>query len=170
MTNASNKYGQRSVEIVEVNTLAHIGHLLFLAQRHIEEFMPELEYDEQICLHNFGRFRQDPDRLYCNAYLAYKNDIPVGYVLGTCYPMFVSNKKQAELKYWYVSPNYRRSTAAGFLLIKAFERWAKKVDAFQIILGVSHKEMLDMTEKVSSMFTKMGYPKVGYYHIRDVEG
>lgn len=109
-----------------------------------------------------GMVLNDTDRTYANVFNAYKDEQPVGFLIGFCRPYIFSEATVATQELWYVLEECRAGRAA-YKLIKAFEEWARLRGALEIFTGVTAGDSVTMA-KIGSVLKRMGYPMVGTHH------
>lgn len=154
----------KKVTVTEVLTPAHDVGILKLAH----EFINDIDLDEHmdpdvVCLTCIN-IRNDVDRQYLNMFIAYADDLPVGFLVGSTTPALHRKGIVAEQKLWYVTEN-ARGTPAAKLLIREFERWAKLNGATQIFTGTANKRY---AERTSKLLEQLGYARVGALHVMEI--
>lgn len=160
----TNPYVGKRITVTEVLTPDHDVGILKLAH----EFIKDIDLDEQmdpdvVCLTCIN-VRNDMDRQYLNMFIAYADDAPVGFLVGSTTPALHRKGIVAEQKLWYVTEN-ARGTPAAKLLIREFERWAKLNGATQIFTGTANKRY---AERTSQLLEQLGYARVGSLHVMEI--
>jgi GNAT superfamily N-acetyltransferase len=110
------------------------------------------------------KLRLDTERAWMNCWIAYRKEKAVGFLVGVCFPTWYNKRIVAEQKLWFVSKEHRGSKAA-YLLIKAFENWARLNGATQIYTGTANQRYAEQTKYV---LEKLGYRHVGSLHVKEV--
>ena len=140
-----------------------------LEEKHFEEFVrlahtmqrecePDIPLDEHELLTNMYSCINDPNREYINAWLAYDDDKLVGMGVATCSKYLFSTYKGSLMHFWYVSPDYRQSSA-GIHILKEFLKWSKKLHAHRAHFGADrvHSDVTNINEALHKCgFTKFG--------------
>jgi len=96
--------------------------------------------------------------------LAFSDSIPAGFLWGGCYEIPWSDKKLAMDTLLYVKPEFR-GTKAGWLLMLAWERWAKEQGAVEVQISIAsgiHEE------RTGSFYERLGYTKTGTQYRKEV--
>lgn len=152
------------MSVEEVRTDKHIEDVIKLAVEFHEETSQHLTFEaDQI--RRYGRaIQNDFDRESYNAWVAYKNDEPVGFLVATCSEYFFSRQLSARQELWFVKQGHRGSRIA-FDLIRAFEDWGRLLGAVELFTGVATGDV-PKQRKISRILEKIGYPRVGSYHKR----
>jgi GNAT superfamily N-acetyltransferase len=136
--------------------------------RMAEEFAEEINLNEYIdpviVKVSCTRVRNDMKRKDLNCWLAYLNDEAIGFLVAICFPTWYNRKIVSEQKIWFVSKQYR-GTRAAFLLIKAYEQWARLNGATQMYTGVANH---DNSERHGKILEKLGFRRVGSTHVKEV--
>lgn len=151
--------------VEEVRTKQHVEDMLLLARQHVEdvEFKHE-RIDEQVFRNTAELVLRDMERRMVNVFIAYVDDEPAGYLVGTALPVMHRLGIVAEQRLWYVTPD-KRGTFIARHLLSAFESWARINGATQIFTGVTNKRY---SERVSRMLEHLGYARVGYVHVKEI--
>lgn len=93
---------------------------------------------------------------FARSFGAYKNDRPVGLMLGIIMPDLFSKTSQALECAWQVIPEYRR-TGVGVKLLKMFEQAAKDAGCARVVFGASteweHESMV-------RLYRRLGYEPI----------
>lgn len=151
-------------DVREVRTDAEIDDIIAMARAFHAEYGAPAEFDAE-CIREYGRaIQNDFDREHYTAFIAYKDEEPVGFIVCVARPYFFSRQIIASQELWYVRPAFR-STRIAFDLIRAFEDWARLRGAIELVTGVMNADV-EKSKKVSKVLAKMGYPKFGSYHRR----
>lgn len=87
------------------------------------------------------------------ACVAEVRDDLIGFMAGFVCEHFFSTDKYASEMLFYVSPNWRGSTAA-LRMVRAYEAWAQDTDALDIMAGVSSGVQVDRTAR---FYEHLGY-------------
>lgn len=145
---------------------SHILDLIELAKRFTEEeYLEGDEYiDEDIAVASCHDCIKDVTRKHQNAYIAYVDDKPVGFVIGVTTRAFYRNLIVAEQKLWYVVPEARRTRVA-LMLLDEYEKWARINGASHIYTGTANPQL---AEKTSKLFEHKGFERVGTIHLKKV--
>lgn len=152
--------------VIEFSTQKHIDDIITMAKLFHAENAPYLAFDGRVIQHYADAIKSDYDRENYNAYVAYRGDEPVGFLVCKMCPYFFNNDRLAQQELWYVRPGFR-GTRVAFDLIRAFEDWAKLRGAVEIWTGQANDNP-NVGKKVSRILTKIGYPRAGTYHKRIV--
>lgn len=143
-------------------TRADVEDLIILSRMFHAENAPHLDFDAQKIRDRAEQLFADLDRDNLNVFMAYKDGEPVGFILGWVNTYLFSYQVIAHQELWYVIPAFR-GTRIAFRLIKEFEEWARLRGAVEIFTGVASHDA-EKNKNVSHVLTRMGYPRVGYYH------
>ena len=82
-----------------------------------------------------------------------------GLIAGTIDSSMFNGKLYACEKMWYVDKEHRGST--GIRLLKAFEKWAKKMKVTAI-------EMAALGMDIDKLYRRMGYKKLETHYLKEV--
>lgn len=146
----------------EIDAFVDLGHV------HQQECEPDLGFDEIVARANVWSVMSDMSRAKMNMWVVRKDDIIVGYAIGTIHQYMFSTAKLASLVIWYVLPQHRKTPAA-FKLLVNFENWAKLQGVRRIEIGAARESGGNTTE-VNRMFTKRGFRQYGELFFRDLRG
>ncbi len=149
-------------QIVEFGSQKHIDDIISMARLFHAENAPHLNFDPAVIQRYADAVKSDFDREDYNAYVAYRGDEAVGFLVCKMCPYFFNNDRMAIQELWYVRPGFRGSRVA-FDLIRAFEDWAQLRGAKEVWTGQANDNP-NVGKKISRILTKIGYPKVGSYH------
>lgn len=149
-------------QVVEFSTQQHIDDIIAMARLFHAEVAPHLNFDGSVIQYYADAVKADFDRENYNAYVAYREDEPIGFLVCKMVPYFFNHDRLAQQELWYVRPGFRGSRVA-FDLIRAFEDWAQLRKAVEIWTG-QMSENPNVGKKVSRVLTKLGYPRIGTYH------
>lgn len=157
----------RSLHLVELqSTPDHILGVRDLATKHHEEFGGSREYDTAAIVYSMRQFfASDPERKNANVWVVLDANTIVGVLYATAPRVVYSWRQIAKQEMFYVDKAYRNSRAA-YMLIKAFEAWAKSLNCEQAYMSVEHNMLDDLTKRTSALMEKAGYKLRGYYHIK----
>ena len=157
----------RALQLLELqDTPEHILGMRDLTAQFHEEFGGSREYDGAAIVYSAKQFfKGDPDRKFSNAWIVLDEEAVVGILYATAPRVVYSWRQIAKQEMFYVAKEYRGSRAA-FMLIKAFEAWAKALNCEQVYMSVEHNMLDDLTKKTSALMQKAGYKLRGYYHIK----
>ncbi len=148
--------------VIEFTTQEHIDDIIALAVLFHAESSPHLNFEPAVIQYYADAIKADYDRENYNAYIAYREHEPVGFLVCKMVPYFFNRDRLAQQELWYVRPGYR-GTRVAFDLIRAFEDWAKLRGAVEIWTGQAN-ENANTGKKVSKVLAKIGYPRIGSYH------
>ncbi len=157
-------YARRRVEVTEVLTEDHVYAILKLAHEFQHDVDLNEHMDPDIVTTTCINVKNDPNRDYLNMFVAYADNEPVGFLVGSTLPAMHRLGVVAEQKLWYVTEN-ARGTPAAKLLIRAFERWAKLNGATQIFTGTANTRY---AERTSQLLEQLGYARVGSLHVMEI--
>lgn len=146
---------RKSVQDLEILQLAK----MFAEEVDLEEYI-----DEETLILSCIKCRNDLERKNVNAFIAYDNYDPIGFLVGIASPCFHRPGIVAEQKLWYVVPQ-RRATVAPILLVRAYEKWARLNGATQIYTGSANAPL---SEKTSKLLEHLNYRKVGAIHVKEI--
>lgn len=130
-----------------------------------QECDPEIPFDEQYLLVNMFRGIRDKDRKYINSYLCYRNKQLIGITVAAANPFYYSPALGVILHNWYVLPKYRY-TRAGFQLLRASERWARRIGACRFYVGAERINDVELADRINMMVEKMGYKRFGHQYYK----
>lgn len=108
--------------------------------------------------------RLDVERNNLNAFIAYIDGEPVGFIVGVTTKALHRKGVVAEQKLWYVEQSARGSLAAK-ALIRAYEDWARLNGATQLYTGTAIRQL---SERTSKLLEKLGYARVGALHVKEI--
>lgn len=118
------------------------------------------------CMHSESRYNkfalneEKLTKIASNVFcvIAYKDDRPVGTMLGVAQPMWFSNDWVGNEMFVYVTPDHRGGMFAA-KMIEKFESYCKKNGCKEINAGSSAQIC---TEKAKAMYEKMNYNFCGF--------
>lgn len=160
----TNAYVGKKVTVTEVLTPQHDVDILKLSYQFINDIDLDEHMDPDAVTLTCINVRQDVVRDQLNMFIAYIDDEPVGFLLGSSTPALHRKGVVAEQKLWYVTET-ARGTPAAKLLIREFERWAKLNGATQIFTGTANKRY---AERTSLLLEQLGYARVGSLHVMEI--
>lgn len=96
--------------------------------------------------------------------LAFSDADPAGFLWGGCYALPWSDKKLAMDTLLYVKPEHR-GTRVSFLLMQAWERWAKESGAVEVQISVASGIHED---KTIQFYERLGYKQIGTQYRKEV--
>lgn len=154
------------INVRRVNTVKEGVDIEDLSALHHAEFGCGREFDKSVVgMHAFHAIK-DPDRKYINGWIAYdKDDLPVGYLVGTIRDSCYSHRTYAIQEMWFVLPRARKSFAA-ITLMQEFEKWALSHNVERIYTQVEHDYDDVLVERITRMMGVMGYKKQGYVCVK----
>lgn len=157
----------RVLQLLELqNTPEHILGMRDLAAKFHDEFGGIREYDGAAIVYSAKQFfKDDPDRKFSNVWIIVDGEDVVGILYATAPRVVYSWRQIAKQEMFFIDKEYRGSRAA-FMLIKAFEDWAKALNCEQAYMSVEHNMIDDLTKKTSVLMQKAGYKLRGFYHIK----
>lgn len=153
-----------SIYVKEIDRSTDIIGLIDLGRHMRDELQPDMVFDEPYIYLQAEAIINDIDRDRMNCWVAYDAGQLIGFFVGYCSPNVFSRERTASHEYWFVLKEYRKSRAA-YLLMKAFEEWARLRGSTKIIVGVA----LDNTElaaSVAMLFPRLGFKPAGSYFIK----
>ena len=149
--------------VEELRSIKHVEDLIPMAEAFFVEMSgPPLVFDPNFIRKYADAIRHDFDRISYNAWVAYKEEEAVGFLVGTASQYFFSAQVSARQELWYVRPAFRGSRIA-FDLIRAFQRWGLDIGAVELYTGIVSADA-ETGKKVSRILTKIGFPRAGTYH------
>lgn len=166
MTAFATESPQHVSKVVEITTDQHVDDLIPMAMHMHQENAAHLDFDPDVVRRYADYIIRDRGNI--NGWIAYKDGVPVGFLIATMHPYMFSDQKLANQELWFTVPEQRGSRVA-FNLLKAFQKWAEHNGAAEIWAGVA-TDNRELRRSVSHVLTRMGYPKVGTYHKRIVLG
>jgi GNAT superfamily N-acetyltransferase len=153
------------IEVVEMQTDAHILDVRDLAVAHHDQYGGATEFDTAAVCASCRTMQQDRERVQDNCWIAYVDGKAVGYLASSCVRNYYSWRNIATQQVWYVLPAYR-GTRAGVLLVKALEKWARKHNCEAVYMGVEHDVYSDETARTVKLIGALGYNPRGVYAIK----
>lgn len=159
-----NKRDESPYKIVELRTDQHIVDMIRMSHEFTEDFDMEEKIDDVSLVSSCLSVCHDMNRSNLNVWLVYKNELAIGFLVGICYRTYYNTRIVAEQKLWFVSKKFR-GTKAAYLLIKAYEQWARLNGATHIYTGTAHLRYAEQTKHV---LEKLGYRHVGSLHVKEV--
>jgi len=96
-------------------------------------------------------------------FLAYKDDVCIGFVGAIVAPFFFSDYERATDLGFYILPEHRGGRAA-FLLLRTIEDWARSMNVSEIYMGHSVGGKI---EEMKKFYIHNGY-KVGGFNSRKI--
>lgn len=155
-----------TLRLAELRSEDQVIDITMLAQEHWKEAASiQLPFKPESIIKNCMLVLKDVDRSYRNVWIAYKDEKPIGYQVGTCLPYYFNDEVMGYSDIWYVLPEFR-GTYAAIKLVKAFEEWCRLNGALQIINGVARTDE-DAARHIRKLFPKMGYQWAGSYYIKE---
>lgn len=152
-----------STKVVEISTDEQCKDVIALGQHMFDEMDTDhLRYDPAVIWANWQWLRKDFDRDQMNVFIAYVDDVAVGFILCKSYPYFFSQQRMAIQELWYVAPAFRSSRVA-FKLMQAYEQWARVRGCIEVWTGTAGTAF-SQQKKVSRVLWRLGYRLTGFYH------
>lgn len=151
-------------EVREINSMRDVEEIIAMADDFHSTHRPELDFEPDKIREHGRQLMADYTRRTYNAFVAIKDNEYVGFLVGTCTPYFFNYSVSASQELLYVKPEYRSLTPLKKLL-QVFANWAELNGALEIYTGVSVHE-LERADRVSNMFSYLGFKKIGYYHMK----
>lgn len=133
--------------------------ILAMAEMHVEETLPHLEFHRGIAEANFHALVNAPE---IGAFCAERAGEVVGWICGTANNYRFSYGKFVELDVLFVRPENRGSRAAA-LLIATFLKWSTLVGAKDTFLSATNPKTSRQTGR---MFQRFGAEAVGYVLVK----
>lgn len=145
----------------------HVVQVVDMARSFAEENRPEMAFDADLVRNHAVTCLRDMERTNVNCFLLLDdNKDAQGFLVGHCSPFYYCQGIEARQELVYIRPAHR--TLNNFKkLLKAFEEWAQLNGAIEIVTGVSVYDER-RAKRVSNLLTKVGYSRVGYYHMKGV--
>lgn len=162
------RYNQRVIErlneVLELQSEPHVNDVIKLAKEFIDDVDLKEHINPLVVKYHCAQCVADTRRKWLNCWVAYYKGEAVGFLVGVCFRTWYNNKIVAEQKLWFVSKQYR-GTSAAFSLIKAYENWARLNGATQIYTGTANERYAEATKVV---LERLGYRHVGSLHVKEV--
>lgn len=136
--------------------------VLLLGKAFRDESGAHLPFDPDWTRDWLEQVMSDTDRAFVNVFIAYRDDMPAGMLIGFARPYVFSSAICASQELWYVVPKHRSQRTA-YMLMRAFEEWARLRGAIEIFTGITAGDA-ETTSRIAGVLTRMGYPLVGTYH------
>lgn len=133
--------------------------ILALAEMHVQETLPHLEFSREVAEANFDALVRD---LNIGAFCVERRGEIVGWLCGSVHGFRFSSGKFGELEVIYVRPENRGSRAAA-LLIATFLEWNKLMGVAQTFLSATNPASATRT---AGMFKRFGAEPVGYVLVK----
>lgn len=151
-------------EIVEAVTRSDIKHLVMLARAMQADSAIKDEIDIESVETTVKFMISDKDRKYLNAFLLYKYDKPIGFLVASCSKSLYNKTINGQMHLWFVLKE-ARNIWASMALLRAYDQWCTDNGAKRIYVGSINTNSSDRLEK---LLNRYGYPKYGTVHIREV--
>lgn len=154
----------RSYSVRQIETYEDTAAVVEMAY----EFAAEASDTEEVVSDNVLKSCIDirlSDRTNVNLFIVYKYDLPVGFLVGTCFDLWYNTRKCAEQKLWFVRKAHRH-TIAPKLLIDAYEAWALSLGASRIYTGCANPRY---AATISRTLHKLGYANVGGTFVKEFD-
>lgn len=97
-------------------------------------------------------------------FLAYKDDVCIGFIGGFVGPFFFSDYERATDLGFYILPEHRGGRAA-FLLLRALEDWARSTGVKELYMGHTVGGKIEQTRK---FFIHNGYKTGGFNSVKSL--
>lgn len=159
------KLAATGTRVEELRSSSHNTELFTLAEEFLSECGTSQHIDTDVLIHTMLRIQKDFERDFLNAFIAYKYDQPVGFLVASCQPSLYNRTVEAHQNLWFVSKQHRSASGAAILLMDAYESWARLNGATHIFTGSVHPSS---AEKTSKLLTKLGFTRVGVLHCKEV--
>ena len=138
-----------------------------LFRRAHDELVPHLSFDMDAIVRHAQIKLADPERLNYNAWVAYCEGQPIGFIIGSISGFYFSYDRLCQLDVWYVDKRFRGSACA-FLLLKRLIQWGALRGAVRTILAiVIDKHKPKYVAAFSKMAAKLGFREAGSFYVRD---
>jgi len=132
-----------------------------------DELKPPGEFSMEAIVRHTEYKLADPERMSYNAWIAYREGIPVGFIIGSVSGFYFSFDKQCHLDVWYVDKKYRGSACA-FLLLKRLIQWGALRGAVRHSLEIiADAHTNRMVKAFETMASKLGFRMAGVFFVRD---
>jgi GNAT superfamily N-acetyltransferase len=95
-------------------------------------------------------------------YLAYKDDICIGFIGALIGPFFFSDYERATDLGFYILPEHRGGRAA-FMLLRALENWVKQMGVSELYMGHSVGGKI---EEMKKFYIHNGYKIGGFNSVK----
>lgn len=155
----------KGYRVEEINNYKQDIEILELAKGFAEEVTLQEYIDPETIIRSCAAVRNDTTRKALNVFICYKDNEPVGFLVGVTTQSFHRPAIVAEQKLWYVSPRKRASLAAVHL-VRAYEKWARLNGATQIYTGAANTPY---TERISKLLNRLGYERTGTLHVKEIK-
>lgn len=128
-----------------------------LARMQVEETLPHLVFDEGITRNTFRDSIQYADP---TIFVVEDKREVVGYLMGLLNGYAFTDGVYVVQEVLYVRPD-KRGTRAAAKLVEAFVQWGERLDAKEIIFGISNKFQPERTARFFELTA--GAETVGFY-------
>ena len=120
------------------------------------------EFSAEVLIHQMASLGQ-AGRL--GAFGIFDGDDLRGVLIGTIGQHFLSPVLIAQEIMWYVHPEFRNGTG-GIRLVSEFEKWAKELGAFAVVMA-SFKGT-DSDDRLSAIYDRRGYSLIEQHYFKPV--
>ncbi len=147
-------------EIVSMSQMAEAAHLFRDLHNENTPHMPfsldTLKKRAYVPIH-------DLDRQWFNGWIAYQDDIPIGFLVGVAELSFFSDDILTRTQFWYVDKKYR-GTAVAMLLLREFVKWSTLRGSVRMQIDTIMQRNLPAFTKMAK---KLGFEPAGAYFLKD---
>lgn len=160
----SERLRSSSLSVREFLSKDQIEPMLQMSREYVAECDPDAVFDELAARITLQSILNNKVREYTNCFIAYKYDLPVGFILVSVLHSMYSADKYGNQDWWYVLPQHRGGLATLSLLL-AFEKWAKDKGAHTLFTG--SRTQLRHAERTIATLSKLGYHNVGQVLVKE---
>lgn len=156
------------MKVEELLYIDDFPQVVALIRKHVAEADPDDEFDEKETLQSLFAITNDLKRTEQNAWLVWDGGLIVGYALAHISKNPYNTQTEAMLRYHYVEPKSRVSTAA-FQLLHTFQNWAKLTGASRITLGAGRIDP-EIADRINKMYERRGFKRIGAMYQQHLRG
>ena len=149
--------------IKEMVSMEQFDQLLPLFLQMHQENAPNMPFSLDVIKKRAYIPLRDLERTWFNGWIVYRDDEPVGFMIGTAELNFFSDDILTRTQFWFVDKKHRGSPVA-MLLLKEFVKWSALRGAVRMQIDTLMQKYLPA---FTSMAKKLGFEPAGAYFLRD---